>query len=322
MHIINIMFSAIGGGIEQAFVDYSEGLMRRGHKVTAITHPNAVVNPQLKALGLTPVTMRNIGEWDPVAIVRLGMKIKRLAPDVVLAHTGRSFALAKYAVRGRYPLVGVAHNYNARKRRMVAADGVFAITHDVMRFLMEQGIAEECIFLIPNMIKCDALPVRNKRGEVPIIGTMGRFVKKKGFEIYIDALKLLNERGYHFKAILGGDGEESARLKARAKAAGLADIVFFPGWIEDKKAFYTGIDMFCLPSLHARHTDCHQRQRRPARYRDTEFRCAAGEERECARIGRCYGTTARRSQFSGDARHQRFCESEDGLFAGKRIGAD
>ena len=133
---------------------------------------------------------------------------------------------------------------------MVAADGVFAITHDVMRFLMEQGIAEECIFLIPNMIKCDALPVRNKRGEVPIIGTMGRFVKKKGFEIYIDALKLLNERGYHFKAILGGDGEESARLKARAKAAGLADIVFFPGWIEDKKAFYTGIDMFCLPSLH------------------------------------------------------------------------
>src|SRR5438105_2601637 len=31
MHIVNIMFSAIGGGIEQAFVDYCEGLKNRGH---------------------------------------------------------------------------------------------------------------------------------------------------------------------------------------------------------------------------------------------------------------------------------------------------
>ena len=247
MHIVNIMFSTSGGGIEQAFVDYTEGLARRGHKVTAITHPDAVVRGQLKVMGIKPVTMRNMGEWDLLARIRLWIKLKRLKPDVILAHTGRAFTLTKYS---HCPLIGIAHNYNKRVRRMKRADAVFTTTHDLIRFVMEQKIPEDRIFHIPNMVKCDTLPQRGARNDQPVIGSMGRFVKKKGFDIYIDALKILSERGYRFKAILGGVGEEEKHLKGRIKAAGMKEIVSMPGWVENKKDFYTKIDLFCLPSLH------------------------------------------------------------------------
>ena len=34
------------------------------------------------------------------------------------------------------------------------------------------------------------------------------------------------------------------------KEKGLESQFEFSGWVDDRKAFYTGIDIFCLPSLH------------------------------------------------------------------------
>ena len=250
MHIVNIMLSTGGGGIEQAFVDYTEGLLRRGHEVTAITHPDAWANTPLRIIGIKPVSFRNMGEWDPIAMLRMGFKLKDLAPDAVIAHTGRAFSLTRFILHKSCPLIGVAHNYNKRVRRMKSASAVFATTHDLIRFAKECNVLEDRIYHIPNMVRCDALPLRAPRNIPPVIGSMGRFVKKKGFNVFIDALKILHERGYRFKAILGGEGDEEKRLHAQAETAGLGDILSFPGWIEDKKRFYTYIDIFCLPSLH------------------------------------------------------------------------
>lgn len=250
MHIVNIMFSLGTGGIEQAFVDYCEGLLKLGHELTAVTHPQAQVNAQLKALGIRPVTLRNMGEWDMLAMLRLRRKLRRRKPDIVITQTNRSFALGRFAARGLCPVVAVAHNYNDRASRFIHADAVFATTRDLISFVAGHKVPESRIYHIPNMVRCEQLPQRGARHNPPVIGAMGRFVKKKGFDIFIDALQLLKEQGYHFTATLGGDGDEKARLKKRARAAGLKQLLRFPGWVEDKKAFYTGSDIFCLPSLH------------------------------------------------------------------------
>jgi len=250
MNIVNIMFSAIGGGIEQAFVDYCEGLQTRSHRVTAFTHPKAVVNAQLKALGVETISMRNLGEYDFFAIHRLRKHLRALAPDIAITHTHRSFALAHRATPGICPLVGITHNYFARARRLKRADAVITTTHDLINFVKKLGVPEDRIYHIPNMVRCHELPHRGEPNQPPVIGAMGRLVKKKGFDVYIEALKLLKERGYVFRAVLGGTGEEEKHLKHKATDAGLDDILTFPGWIEDKKSFYNHIDVFCLPSLH------------------------------------------------------------------------
>lgn len=250
MHIVNIMLSRFSGGIEQAFVDYCEGLRQRGHRITAVTHPAAAVNSALQELGVDILPLRNFGEWDIFARLRLKRQLKSLRPDVVVTHTGRAFLLARDAVKSICPLVAVVHNYNARIARTIAADGVFSITQDLIKHLQSLGIEENRIFHIPNMVRCHELPHRPARHKPAVIGSMGRFVKKKGFDVYIDALTLLMHRGYKFKAVLGGSGIEERALRKKAAEAGLNDYLEFSGWVADKRAFFDGIDIFCLPSLH------------------------------------------------------------------------
>lgn len=249
MHIVNIMLAKRGGGIEQAAVDYCEGLADRGHQVTAVVFPGSWAEEQMKARGIDTLRLYNFSEYDPFAAFRLGRMMKKLAPDAVIAHANRATGICLRALKKRrYPLIGVVQNYFTR--RYNAADAVFTTTYDLIATLVGQGIPQENIHHIPNMVKVSELPHREPRHTPPIIGTMGRFVKKKGFDTYIRALGILKERGIPFKAVLGGTGEEDAFLRELAKEKGLDNHLTFSGWVDDRKAFYTGIDIFCLPSLH------------------------------------------------------------------------
>ncbi len=248
MRIANIMFSKGGGGIEKAFVDYSEGLRDLGHEVISITDPAAMVNAELAELKLNVKSVGNLGEWDILAARNLRKLLLGLKVDAVIANANRAFGLSCKAIKGKIPLIGVVQNYSTSRYNV--ADAVFTTTHDLINTLILQGIDKDRIFHVPNMIKCTELPHRKPRNNPPVIGTMGRFVAKKGFDVYINALKILKERGVEFKAVLGGNGEEENNLKKRARSAGLDGQLNFPGWVKDKKEFYTGIDIFCLPSLH------------------------------------------------------------------------
>lgn len=248
MRIANIMFSRSGGGIEEAFVDYCEGLRDLGHQVVAITAPDALMNADLAGLKIETHSINNWGEWDILAVKKLRKLLLELKIDVVIAHANRAFGLSRKAIKGQIPLVGVVQNYHTR--RYNKADAVFTTTNDLIETLMMQGIDRDIIHHIPNMVSCRELPHRNARNNPPVIGTMGRFVAKKGFDVYIDALKILKDKGVEFKAVLGGSGEEEGNLKNRALYADILDRLSFLGWVGDKKEFYSSVDIFCLPSLH------------------------------------------------------------------------
>ena len=79
---------------------------------------------------------------------------------------------------------------------------------------------------------------------------MGRFVPKKGFDVFLAALALLKAQGRAFRAVLAGAGDLEAALKRQAAALGLDDVLSFPGWVHDKAAFFAGIDLFAFPSSH------------------------------------------------------------------------
>ncbi len=248
MRIVNIMFAKGGGGIEQAFVDYCQGLRDRGHEVTAVIHPGAVVQKQLVALGMPRIAVRNIAQWDFVASWRLRRHLLALKPDIIIAHANRAYVMSRRAAKGLCPVVGVVQNYSTK--RYTEADAVFTTTYDLIRHLKEQGIPENRIHHIPNMVDCHELPYRHERRDPPVIGAMGRFVAKKGFDVFISALSLLKDRGQDFQAILGGTGAEEGNLRRQAELAGLDRQLTFTGWVDDRRGFYQCMDVFCLPSLH------------------------------------------------------------------------
>lgn len=58
---------------------------------------------------------------------------------------------------------------------------------------------------------------------------VGRLVEKKGFDVLIDACRILRERGVAFHCRIVGDGSERAELLSRIDRLGLSDRVSLPG---------------------------------------------------------------------------------------------
>ncbi|MCE3233398.1 MAG: glycosyltransferase family 1 protein [Rickettsiaceae bacterium] len=248
MHIINVMFSRGLGGIEQSFVDYCEAIKAQGNKVTAIIHPKAAIRQQLVPLGINIVNVGNIGHWDFFAKSYIKKILKQANPDAVIAHGNRAIRLLSPAKKLRIPLISVTHNYNIQY--LIGLDAVFATTQDLHKKVLAAGQNENVIYDIPNMIRLRETKTIKPFGNPVVIGTMGRFVKKKGFDIFILAIAELKQKNILVKAIIGGGGEEESALRNLCNQLNLNDVVEFRGWVSDKAEFFENIDIFCLPSLH------------------------------------------------------------------------
>jgi glycosyltransferase involved in cell wall biosynthesis len=216
-----------------------------GHAVHAVIHPDAAVRPALQARGATWHPLPNLGEWDPLAILRARRLLRELRPDVCIAHGNRAVTLLRAA--GAWPLIGVLPNYKMHCRGLAAA---FHSTLDLRRYALGQGMPPEHLYHIPNMVRVPPVPPLRVPHTPPVIGSMGRFVPKKGFDVFIAALALLARDGVAFRAVLGGEGDTAAALHRLATAGGMDGRIAFPGWIENKPGFFAGLDVFCLPSQH------------------------------------------------------------------------
>ena len=261
MKIINAMFGRGLGGIEQAFLNASQSLSRRGHEILSLTHPKAEILPQLKEIcattpSISHKTLANWGQWDPLTVMRLRRLAQQFQPDIVLCHGNRANLLLGRAFSGIAPVVGFAHRYSLK--HLSRMDSVIAVSKDLCQQLSQSGMAENQIFHIPNMINLDDIkPIQRRnwlqqdKNRPACIGAMGRMVDdNKGFDLLIDALALLHKRDLSFQAKIAGDGPLLPMLKARARQAGLENHLTFPGWIADKQGFFEECDLFCVPSRH------------------------------------------------------------------------
>lgn len=251
--ILNLMLGSGRGGLEQAALDYAEALAAAGIGALTVISPNAWVEAPLVAAGMTHESLSSHGRWDVFAARRLRKLAAKTGARAVICHGNRALALA---LRAFHPLIGslanrpriiaVAHNYSTS--RFAMADACFAISSHLAAHLAASGA--RAISRMPNMVRMHDHALRPAFRHPPVIGSMGRFVAKKGFQTYIEALSVLRTRGIEFHAVLGGDGEESAAIDALIARYRLENHITRIGWVKDKTAFFAALDLFVLPSLH------------------------------------------------------------------------
>lgn len=89
--------------------------------------------------------------------------------------------------------------------------------------------------------------LRASVGPAPVVLGVGRHVYYKGFEVLIDAMRLLPDA----TLVLCGQGPLTPALRARADANGLGDRVVFAGRTTDEElaGWYHACDVFCMPSV-------------------------------------------------------------------------
>lgn len=245
MTILNLMLGKKRGGLEQAALDYAQGLAHAGIPALTVHAPTAWIDAPLVNAALPHETLTVRGNWDILAAWQLRALARRSNATAILCHGNRAVAIALKALKGRIPVIAVAHNYSTR--RFTKADACFAVTAHVKEHLATTGATN--ITVIPNVVRLPAEVMRPGFRTPPVIGSMGRFVAIKGFKTYIEALSLLRARGVAFRAVLGGDGEEAEALSELITRYGLQDQVSLTGWVSNKPAFFESLDIFVLPSL-------------------------------------------------------------------------
>jgi glycosyltransferase involved in cell wall biosynthesis len=243
MRIFNIMMSRGLGGIEQSFLDYGKAMLSENNQVFNVTSVGAKINSYIKNNHNLP----NLFPWCIFSKIYLRILIFLYKPDIIIAHGGRAIQFTKALKPRQVPLIGVAHNYSYKYFKF--CDYMIVITDHLRKYMKSNGYDDSKIVKIPNMIEIKNQYIPRKFKDPIVIGTLGRFVKKKGFEDYIKSIAILTARGMQIKAVIGGDGPEAKALKNLIREYDLEKIISFVGWVKDKERFFKEIDIFCLPSL-------------------------------------------------------------------------
>lgn len=84
----------------------------------------------------------------------------------------------------------------------------------------------------------------------PIVGMVANFNRSvKGAVHFVDALRLVAQEIPDVRFLLIGLGENESELRQRAEAAGVGELLLFPGFRSDIDRFYDAMDLSVLTSL-------------------------------------------------------------------------
>jgi len=91
--------------------------------------------------------------------------------------------------------------------------------------------------------------------QLPILFTLGRLVERKGIHVLLNALTQLPEPRPFL--IIGGRGPLQAALETQTQKSGLANDVWFAGYIKDEDLpdYYRQADLFILPAITDQQSD-------------------------------------------------------------------
>ncbi|RBY82901.1 glycosyltransferase [Geodermatophilus sp. TF02-6] len=186
--------------------------------------------------------------------VRAALAAQR--PDVVLVNLvdPGSNAAAVAAALAVAPTVGVLHlagdtGAGERRRRLAGLYGAMAAVLTPAsgaraQLLADLGLPPGRVHVVPNGVDLPADPAGPAGRVVPRVGGLGRLTEQKGFDVLVEAVRRLTDRGAALEVVVGGEGRDAGRL--RAAAAGLP--VTFAGFVTDVRGFLAGLDLFCLSS--------------------------------------------------------------------------
>jgi len=143
----------------------------------------------------------------------------------------------------------------ALREKLAAAAFVVAISHygrsQVMRFTPPECWERVEVCRLGIEAAGRPRPGGHSRAEEFRVLCVARLAPVKGHQVLLEAVHALCRQGRRLRLTLAGDGEERARLEARAAALGLREQVIFKGWVNQPElaALYRECDLFVLASF-------------------------------------------------------------------------
>ena len=225
-------------------------LTRRLHDVAQAFKPDVL---HAHSPALNAVAALRVGRALGIPVV---YEVRAFWEDAAVDHgTSREWGL-------RYRLTRALESYAVRR-----ADAVTTICEGLRNDILERGIPEEKITVIPNAVNiadfsageerdaglASSLGLDNKQ----VLGFIGSFYAYEGLDVLLRALPSMLTMNPDIRVLLVGGGPQDEALRQLAQQLGIADKVVFTGRVphSEVQRYYNLIDILVYPRLKMRLTD-------------------------------------------------------------------
>ena len=255
------------GGIFRHILDLANGQVDRGHHVGILADgltggeradkALAVLAPRLK-LGVHRLAIRREPSPEDFLVwLRMRRLIATLKPDVLHGHGAKAGAFVRmrrraddtiriYTPHGgslHYPLNTLKGEFYARlERTLMDATDLFLFESAFARDTYQRivGTPKGVVHCVFNGVTPEEFEPVVIADDATDLAYVGEFRHIKGADLLVDAVARLHESGKKVTLTLGGDGEETATLKAQVERLGLTDAIRFVGHVKARYGFSKG----------------------------------------------------------------------------------
>jgi len=256
------------GGGEKWHFEMACNLFLNDFDILVVAQPKSVLLEKIKTKGINSksVKLNNISFLNPIKIFQLvklfrqnniNILILNLPSDLKAAGLAAKIAGVKKIIYRRGSAIAVKNTFINRFYYRKIINFVIANSKATKNKILEKNsnlIANNKIHVIYNGIdvkefdKIISMPERFGNKNEIIIGNLGRLVKQKAQEYFIDLAFILKEKNIPFKIVIGGDGKRKQDLQAYAKSKNVDDKIIWVGFVNNVKQFMKSIDVFVLTS--------------------------------------------------------------------------
>jgi glycosyltransferase involved in cell wall biosynthesis len=255
------------GGIIRHILDVANGQAGRGHLVGIVADSLtggeraetalAEIAPRMK-LGVHRIPVRREPHFtDLFAWMRFAALVRKLKPDVLHGHGSKAGVFVRlkgaskdvirvYTPHGgslHYPLATMKGAFYSRiERALMNRTDLFLFESAFARNTYQRIVGTpaglvKCVF---NGVTADEFDPVALADDATDVAYVGEFRHIKGADLLIDAVAQLRAGGRPVTLTLGGDGEETAALKAQIERLDLGDAVRFIGHVKARYGFSKG----------------------------------------------------------------------------------
>jgi glycosyltransferase involved in cell wall biosynthesis len=271
MRVLHVVFSLDAGGMENGIVNVSRALESRGHElhVCCLAHGGKFVERFP-----TPDRVHILGKGEgvsPVAILKLGAQIRRVAPDVIHTHNFGPLIYTSLAapgwkdrtIHGEHaeltPQELAPRRVKLRRFLYGRVRRVHTVSNGLKRSLLSQGFQPEKIGVVVNGVDTarfspgSRAEARTQTGLPPdalVLGLVGRYGEFKRHLDLIDAFERLQPIGRDLHLVfIGGGGPTEQTVTRRVAASPHAARIHMAGFQEDALPWYRALDLLVIPSI-------------------------------------------------------------------------
>ena len=255
------------GGIIRHILDLANGQVDRGHHVGILADSltggeradNALAElaPRL-TLGVHRLAIRREPSPDDFLVwLRMRRLIAKLQPDVMHGHGAKAGAFVRmrrrsddtiriYTPHGgslHYPLNTLKGEFYARlERTLMNATDLFLFESAFARDTYQRivGTPKGVVHCVFNGVTPEEFEPVTIAEDATDLAYVGEFRHIKGADLLVDAVARLHAGGKKVTLTLGGDGEETAALKAQVERLGLTHAIRFIGHVKARYGFSKG----------------------------------------------------------------------------------